>query len=209
VTIVIPPYDDGTGKLDFSFPSMLGTLYRDRAALIAAVSAAILLILVGWWNVSALIALPEPSRSAPPPHADVVDPVTAHDADQRFAFVPFRPGSDPASDDAARQAAPSRLELTVEGILYLPARNGGAILVRHRDEWSTVTVGEEILPNVELRAIRSDHVVIDNRGRQETVALEKPRTTLATDASGRSPRSRIAHRHARVEQEAAFLDHDD
>jgi type II secretory pathway component PulC len=89
-------------------------------------------------------------------------------------FDPFaRRASTPVS--VAKSApAPSRLDLKIDGIVYLPQRGGGVVMLRDGAETRVLGEGDEVSRGARIVEISSTEVTIDNNGRRETAAIQRP-----------------------------------
>lgn len=182
-------------RLTAHSPSLIRQLRQPST--IAVVCSLCLVAIVGWSHFGALRSLPGNPGGLDGDSALSAPQLNDRPVGGRFDFDPFAVRmDDPVAEVTPASTQPSRLNLTVEGIFHLPARDGGAVMMRDRGMSRSVRRGEEIEPGVILLEIHPDHIVVDNQGRRETLDLMRDQSSLSGQDSSTA--------HARVAQRGGY-----
>lgn len=117
----------------------------------------------------------------------------------------------PVVDEEAINAEKTRLNLTLEGIVYSPAQQDSAAVIVHGGKQELFLVGDEIPVgnNVSLSRVMLDRVILDNNGNLESLWLydeEKDAQRIATRNSRPVERAAIRDRIADMREDDNITD---
>jgi type II secretory pathway component PulC len=134
-----------------------------------------LLGLVTWKNVVAIVETgpaqqPRPQAQVPAEPLGDLAQATAIDG-----FDPFADRTPRVTQAVAPRPTTSRLNLTIDGIAHAPQRGGGLVMLRKGSETLVLGRGDEVARGAHIVEISDAEVIIDNNGRRETAAIQRPK----------------------------------
>jgi hypothetical protein len=90
------------------------------------------------------------------------------------ARMPFHRSGQGSDHGGAPPSRPTRLNLSIDGIFLMPEPSESVAVVRSGNAVKAARVGQPLGQGATLLEVFRDHVIVDNRGHRERLALEKP-----------------------------------
>lgn len=153
------------------------------AALVLAAVLAILAARLVWM----LVPVPEAAAWRPAPAAAATPapggerPVDLASLTRTPLFGRYEAASETAEGDL-HDAPDTRLSLTLMGVLASESASARALIAASNGEEKPYAIGAQVIPDVELKAIFADRVVLSRKGALETLRLDKNAPSRATAA---------------------------
>jgi len=174
-------------------------MFAFQPAKLAVVGAALVLIAVVTLHLTRYGIIDEAPKTTIE-HSEPNPPFSS--SDRRHTLLssnPFRISQTNPVRAQKRESPPSPLDIELRGIFHLPERDGGTAIIGDRKNARTIRKGDEIDKDVHVLEIHAKHILVDNRGRRESVALDPPEMNNTASARINHSNSRIAHRPPRRE----------